>query len=659
MCEEGREFVWRGAGIEVPTQVPGCIADALCAAKAVPPPRQGLNALAGEWAAAREWTLCGRAALPVGKERAFLRARGVRGEGMLMVNGNEAGRFLSGDWEAEITAFTDETDSLEIGLRFDARPPEGTPRRALAGVYGGLETFGVNRLKIEDCYVCTAVRDGCGEAEFRAAFSPYVPGKYMFRCAAVYGGETLACEERAEILRAVRTERTLRLTVPLPRLWRLGGENEPVWLRLTVLQAGLVCDDRVVRTGFRTAAADEAGVTVNGEKTALRAACWPCGEPVAWERQERRLERLRACGINCLRVSGLPEETLLEWLDRRGMLCLCELPCDEQPAAQAVRRVREHPCVIAYCGENEALCRAHDGERPFLKTLEEPLACPALHGDLRALRDGTPEAPFWFARGETPFDADALRAPFGLLGAEFSMQAAPLSRFVQAETLRRAIEDARMRGENICLAAPFETVESPCSAALFDGEAPRPAWYAVQSALRRVHVFARAERESYPCGAEMEAEICLLYDAKTVPGPLCIQAALCDGTGRELARETFDAPPQTGTAGRFRARLPDVPGALILRTALESLGETLDVSDTIVCTALNAPRWPLAHAPYAAVRLENGEIRNACARAAYGVACGGYFNAAWPGWGALLPGECRAVRDETSVEGLNLEPRGK
>ena len=28
----------------------------------------------------------------------------------------KAGRFLSGDWEAEITAFTDETDSLEIGL---------------------------------------------------------------------------------------------------------------------------------------------------------------------------------------------------------------------------------------------------------------------------------------------------------------------------------------------------------------------------------------------------------------------------------------------------------------------------------------------------------------------------------------------------------------
>ena len=80
MCEEGRDFVWRGAGIEVPTQVPGCIADALCAAKAVPPPRQGLNALAGEWAAAREWTLCGRAALPVGKERAFLRARGFRVE---------------------------------------------------------------------------------------------------------------------------------------------------------------------------------------------------------------------------------------------------------------------------------------------------------------------------------------------------------------------------------------------------------------------------------------------------------------------------------------------------------------------------------------------------------------------------------------------------
>lgn len=257
-----------------------------------------------------------------------------------------------------------------------------------------------------------------------------------------------------------------------------------------------------------------------------------------------------------------------------------------------------------------------------------------------------------------PLPAETRRR-FGILSSEAEALAAPISRYVQAETLRERVEDARMRGENILLAEPFETVESPRSAALFDGERPRPAFFAVESALRPAHVCARMERTGYPCGAPMEAEIWLLYDAKTVPGPLRVSAALCDSTGREIARAVFDASPRTGVVGRFRAKMPDVPGALILRVRLDALGEMLDVSDTIVCAALNAPMWPLAHAPYAAVRIENGEIRNACARAAYGVACGGYLNAAWPGWGALLPGECRAVRDETHAEALNMEPKMK
>ena len=107
----------------------------------------------------------------------------------------------------------------------------------------------------------------------------------------------------------------------------------------------------------------------------------------------------------------------------------------------------------------------------------------------------------------------------------------------------------------------------------------------------------------------------------------------------------------------MKAVLPDAPCAMTLRLKLEALGETLDVNDYALCTALNAPLWPLAHAPFAAVRLENGEVKNACARTAYGVCCDGYLNAAWPGWGALLPGESRAVRDGARVSGLNLEPK--
>ena len=147
-----------------------------------------------------------------------------------------------------------------------------------------------------------------------------------------------------------------------------------------------------------------------------------------------------------------------------------------------------------------------------------------------------------------------------------------------------------------------------------------------------------------------------LLDAPA-PGALRVTATLYDASGRLLAREIYDAKAETGTVGQMKAVLPDAPCAMTLRLKLEALGETLDVNDYALCTALNAPLWPLAHAPFAAVRLENGEVKNACARTAYGVCCDGYLNAAWPGWGALLPGESRAVRDEARVSGLNLEPK--
>lgn len=396
MQEEMQGFVWRGAGFSLPAQVPGCVSDALCAAGIIPPPDVGLNALRGEWAAAREWTLCGRIALPQGRERVFLRARGVHGAGVLLAAGREVGRFAPGDWETEITEFIGaEADSVQIGLRFFARPAEGVPRRALVGVRGGLDAFGVNRLRFEDCYACAAVRDGVSTAEFRMTVRPFVPGRYTFRFAAVYGGETLACREFAEDLRAVRTEIRKTLDVPSPRIWRAAEKNEPVWLRATVLSAGLVCDDHLARTGFRTAETDaDARLSVNGERILLRGARWRCGEPVAWARQKRRLEALRACGLNCLQTEGLAGDALLSWLDAHGMLCVCALPGDETAAAQIVRRAREHPCVVAYCGQSAAVCRALDGDRPFLGALFAPIGCAALHGNVAALRGDAEDAPF-------------------------------------------------------------------------------------------------------------------------------------------------------------------------------------------------------------------------------------------------------------------------
>ena len=728
MPEEMEAFVWRGAGFEAPAQMPGDLCAALCAAKIIDPPQTGLNALRGEWTAGREWSLCGRVSLPAGSERVFLCARGVRGEGTLLVNGTDAGRFGQGDWEREITAFADNDKSAEVCLRFSAHQLEGTPRRSLIGVHGGLSARGVNELKITDCYACTAMQDGCGLVEFRAALSPYVPGRYTLRLAAVCEGETLACEEETLALRCAPKEVVRRMIFPVPRRWRPGEENAPVLLRLTVLRAGLVCDDRVVKAGLREvefAASPAMQAFINGQRVFLRGAEWRCDAPVGLAALVRRLDALRACGLNCLRTYGLPDETLLELLDARGFLCWPVLPLEPEQAAQAVRRAREHACVIAYSCESvyegfnrpaganhpqiaalRTLCETLDGARPFFGpvpngavaragrddlgrgTLADTLGpdaypgpealcrlgneddalirtvrCPAMCEYVADLAGGEAawptSAPLWLHRCEKPLEPGMLRAWFGLEGDETQAKAAPLTRLAQAETLRYLAERARMR-EKTCaglfFGAPFEAVESPFSCALFDGETPRPAYYALQSALRPIHVCARLDKTAFSCGETLDAGIELLLDAPA-PGALRVTATLYDASGRLLAREIFDAKAETGPVGQLKAVLPDAPCAMTLRLKLEALGETLDVNDYALCTALNAPLWPLAHAPFAAVRLENGEVKNACARTAYGVCCDGYINTAWPGWGALLPGESRAVRDGAHVSGLNLEPK--
>ncbi len=729
MTERVDTFRWTGEGYDIPAAVPGRLLDALCAAGAVPAPSLGLKSREGEWIASRTWELYGGVKLPPEEsERVFLCARGVQGRGALFVSGQEAGRFAAGDWEKEITPFLNAKDAVQIRLRFDPAPPCGEPPRAATGVSDGFFTRGVNQLRVTDFYARASFVDGYGVAEFRMLVAPYVPGRYTFRCAAVLRGETLACEETVQALRAQETPVVLRLVTPVPERWRPGEGNEPVLLRMTVLRAGLVCEDRIARVGFREcafAASPRMQLSVDGERVLLLGAQWRCEEAPAWEKQEKRLSHLQDLGLNCLRTEGLPQERLLEALDRRGMLLYCLLPLEEAAAAQVVRRVRGHACLVAYGCQSvyasfnrpadlshpqvaalAALCQALDGACPFFgpvpggpvarpgreelgvgkcvdvfgpdgypgpealcrdanadDALLRTIRCPAMPADRAALAGGEPSwpvtTPLWRHRAHTVPDLGMLREWFGLAAGEMEEKCAPLLRFLQAETLRYCAERLRMREKNaagLFVADPFDAIASLYSCALFDGDAPRPAYYALKDALRPLHVCARLDRMAYYCGTTLEARVDLICALRTQPGPLCVTAALYDAQGNVLASDSFTPQPCTGSAGFFRAQLPDAPGVFVLRLRLESLGTLLDVNDYVICTALSALLWPLAHAPYAAVRLREGEVRNECACVALGVCCGGYISPAWPAFGALLPGESRAVRDGARYDGLNLEP---
>lgn len=723
------DCLWHGGGHTLPASVPGRLLDDLENAGLLPDPKVGFGSRLGEWAALREWTLSLRFKPgPLGAERIFLCAQGVRGRGVLRVNKQTVRAFDAGDLEIEITAQTVGQGEASVELVFAPDAPRGTPPRACIGIDGAISLRGVSQLCLEDVWITPRIVDGYGVIEARARVLPYVPGRYVFRYAAVHGEETLAAEEFTERLNAAVTVCQHRIIIPLPSRFRAGEENTPVLVRLTVLRAGFVCDDRLLSTGFHEpsfAVSPAMQMSLDGDRVFLAGVEWRgCEEALLpLYLMKKRLDALRRAHVNCLRVYGAEPDCFYDLLDRRGFLLWQVLPQDIGEAEAIIRRVRHRPSLIAYSVESvmEAFNRpaglhhptvrairdaveTQDGAHPFFgpipggpvaspgrddlgsglcvdvsgpaaypgpdalcrymnadDALIRTVACPAPALDLQALSGGEafwpPDCALWAHRARGGLDLPALREWFDA-SLEEPSSAVRLTRALQAETIRYTVERARMRSSaasGVFAGHALDRLPSICSPALFDGDTPRPAYYALESALRPLHACARLDSMGYYCGTGFEATLCLLCD-KIVIGPLTVRAGLYLPDGTLLAEASFDTPPETAEVGVLKATLPDYPCALTLRLTAERFGAVLDVNDYTICVALHSLLWPMAHAPFAAVRRAENTLANVCGQTALGITCDEWADAAFPGWGALLPGETRAFRQEKPIEGLNLEP---
>ncbi len=715
------DLFWHGVGHRVPAAIPGRLIPTLCEAGLTEDPADGFFSRHNEWIALRRWTLAGRADIStLAAERVFLRARGVRGTGVLRACGEVAGTFSPGDFEIEITAQTIGKETVDFALEFEAGMPIGNPPQACIGVDDGIHLRGVNQLRVTDLHVTPRIVDGYGMVEARTAALPYVPGRYTFRYAAVLDGETLAAEEFTEKLSAAQTVLTHRLVLPLPRRFMPGAQNAPVTLRLTVTRAGLVCDDCLLTTGFLDTAFADAPpmqLLVDGARVFLCGAEWP-DVPLSPAEIDRRLSLLAAAHINCVRVYGLGADALYDALDSRGLLLWQVLPTDVTAAEMVIRRVRHRPSLIAYGCESIMAAFNHpanalhptvaalsdavirlDGRKPFFgpipggqvaqtgrddfgagrsfdvlgptgypgperlcrdmnldDALIRTIACPAPE-----LSMALPPDEVLHAHHGAPMPDIAALREWCDPGMEDAAKAARLLRALQAETVRYTVERARMRAANasgVFVADPFGRPGAPCSTALFDGETPRPAYFALESALRPLHGVARLDRMGYYCGTAFEAKIGLLAD-NAATGPVTVRAYLYLPDGSILAHASFEGPSETSELGFLAAPLPDNPCALTLRVTVERFLTVLDVTDYTICVGLHALLWPLAHAPFAAVHARDGLLANDCGQTAHSVCCSAYADDKFPGWGALLPGETRTIRQENGIEGLNLEPNGR
>ncbi len=310
----------------------------------------------------------------------------------------------------------------------------------------------------------------------------------------------------------------------------------------------------------------------------------------------------------------------------------------------------------------EARTEKGAGFQPLEGFLPLPHPCPKWAGeekesgfyalaqleDMQALAG---DQPFWPPQAQGVWALTASRYPAGeVLCALFGPnamgdagRAARLSRFWQAESVRRAAMEARIRQQPFN-AGPLREVW-PClaSPALVEySGAARPAYDALQEAWRPVAVYAALP------------ENLSARPGETVKAPLW---ALSRGQKRQVARLEAQCLSLEGQvvaamsltvmlgedvcAGELAIPLPKEETAYILRMELlggESGQDRLARGDYTLCAAAgDAPLAPLMSLEGALLREKGGQLMNQGRQAALGVSSAGYR--------ALLPGESAACAD--------------
>ena len=237
-------------------------------------------------------------------------------------------------------------------------------------------------------------------------------------------GEGFEHRQRCAVL---GNKKSLIINVPNPRLWWPNGYgDQPLYrIRVTASVNGVECDSRVSSFGIRTVRLlqekDEEGrsfiIEVNGVKIYCKGADWiPCDSfipRILPSTYERLLNLARDAHMNMIRVWGggiYEQDVFYELCDRLGLMVWQDFmfACGEYPeqrwfldlvkdeATKAITRLRNHPSIAIWCGNNEcewnfckenpdktpddmvgapifrdllpSLCRSLDGTRPYWRS---------------------------------------------------------------------------------------------------------------------------------------------------------------------------------------------------------------------------------------------------------------------------------------------------
>ncbi len=286
-------------------------------------------------------------------------------------------------------------------------------------------------------------------------------------------GRTVARAELGGRLRAGKNVLRADMSVPRPRLWwPLGhGEQNLYELRLAGTAGGAALEGRTLRVGLRRVELrrqkDRDGESfvlhVNGRPVFCRGANWAPADSflprLSGPAYEALVRRAADANMNMLRVWGggvYEADQFYDACDRLGIMvwqefafaCACYpdnlgwfIESVRREAQDNVRRLRNHPSLVLWCGNNENHWGWHDwwnkppvwGERIYHELL--PSVCAELDPD----RPYWPGSPYGGERPNSPqagdqhfwdvwfnwLPADHYRTQNGRFVSEFGMQAPP------------------------------------------------------------------------------------------------------------------------------------------------------------------------------------------------------------------------------------------
>ena len=288
-----------------------------------------------------------------------------------------------------------------------------------------------------------------------------------------------------------------RLEIPDVALWWPHTHGEPALYeaRLTITLSDSAepgqLDVSLGRTGFRTLTVDtrdgDFALQVNGVPIFCRGACWTPVDPVTLdataEALAETLQRLRAAGLNMLRVGGTmvyESDAFLDLCDANGILLWQDFMFANMhypdgdgafnasvtvEARQQLARLAGRPCLAILCGNSEGEQQAAMWGAP-----RENWSPPLFHTTLaRLAHEYRPDVPYWPSSahgGAFPHEGNSGTTSYYGVGAYL-----------------RPLEDARraeVRFASECLA--FANIPEPATLAKMPGglsiRCHHPAWKA-------------------------------------------------------------------------------------------------------------------------------------------------------------------------------------